>query len=598
MMLRLSVVLLVAFGVLFGTIAYISRPTILVNGHIITMEADSPFASAMGIHADIVQAVGSDDQVEDTMRGVLEESAWFARVFGIRRIDLQGKTVVPGFIDAHGHFPASGIAAAGIDVSSPPFGTATSIDSILETVAHQSHEQSAERWIIGFDYDDAGLLEKRHPTRAELDEAAPGYAVYLRHRSGHMGVANSRALRELGLDSDNGVLRTDDSLTGGIITTETWTNGLLQEHAAPGMRRLLDELAWWKLPGIVFRARDEYLRAGVTTVQNGYADKPSLQVLRWSSKLGIVPQRLVFWPAHEKTETPDPWPLSIAGVGVELTDIDSGNRLARMIGWPQDAPQDLKIGAIKLLADGSPQGRTAWLSEPYLHEDGMVDGYDGLPYLPEDILHTLIRNYHRAGIQLAIHGNGDAAVQSIIDGIRLAQLQYPRNDARHILVHAQVITEAQLAELSELGIGVSFFPGHTFYWGDWYRYTVLGEARARAISPLASADKAGVRYSIHADSPVTPMNPMQMLWSATERRTRSGYVLGPEQRIGRLRALRAMTIDAAWQNFIDNDRGSLTPGKLADFVVLSDDPLSADDVREISAQQVWIGGKLEYSDQE
>ena len=410
-----------------------------------------------------------------------------------------------------------------------------------------------------------------------------------------MGVANSRALRELGFATDTIVHEGADSL-GGLEFPETWANGLLQEHAAPGMRRLLDELPWWKLPGIVLRARDEYLRAGVTTVQNGYADKPSMQVLRWFSTLGIVPQRLVLWPAHDKIEKSD---LSQQpGDNVNRSDIDSGKRLARLINWPDQAPQDLKISAIKLIADGSPQGRTAWLSKPYLHDDALADGYDGLPYLPENTLHALIRDYHRAGLQLAIHGNGDAAVQSIIDGIRLAHAEYPRSDARHLLVHAQVITEAQLAELSELDVGVSFFPGHTYYWGDWYRYTVLGAARARTISPLASADKAGVRFSIHADSPVTPMNPMQMLWSATERRTRSGYLLGPEQRISRLRALRAMTIDAAWQNFIDNDRGSLTPGRLADFVVLSGDPLSVDDVRQITVQEVWIDGKLQYSHQE
>ena len=595
MKLRLLIGLLVALGILIGTIAYISRPTILVNGHIITMDTDRPFAAAMGIHAGIVKAVGSTAHVENTMHSVLQESVWLVRAFGLRHIDLQGKTVVPGFIDAHSHFPASGIAATGIDVSSPPFGTATTVESILVTVADQSQKQSDERWIIGFNYDDAGLQEKRHPTRKELDQAAPGYAVYLRHRSGHMGVANSRALRELGFATDTAVQQSADGLAG-LEFPETWTNGLLQEHSAPGMRRLLDELPKWKLPGIVLRARDEYLRAGVTTVQNGYADKPSMQVLRWFSTLGIVPQRLVLWPAHDKIEKSDS--LQQPGDNVNRSDVDSGKRLARLIDWPDEAPQDLKISAIKLIADGSPQGRTAWLSEPYLHDDTLLDGYDGLPYFPENTLHALIREYHRAGLQLAIHGNGDAAVQSIIDGIRLAQSEYPRSDARHLLVHAQVITEEQLAQLSELDVGVSFFPGHTYYWGDWYRYTVLGEARARAISPLASADIAGVKYSIHADSPVTPMDPMQMLWSATERRTRSGYLLGPEQRISRLRALRAMTIDAAWQNFIDNDRGSLTQGKLADFVILSDDPLLADDVRQITVQEVWIDGKLQYSHQE
>ena len=556
-----------------------------------TMDAGNQLVSAMGVYSGTLIAVGSPQSVERSIHKLQSKSGWFAHLFGLRRIDLQGKTVLPGFVDAHSHFPASGIASAGIDVSSPPFGTNSSVESILSSVADQSHNQSDERWIIGFNYDDAGLQEKRHPTREELDLAAPDHAVYLRHRSGHMGVANSRALIELGIEPGDA----GEQAAGAAIDskkTDLWSRGLLQEHAAPGLSRLLKELPWWKLPGIVFRARDEYLHAGVTTVQNGFADKQTLQILRWSARLGIVPQRMVLWPAHDKLDHSD---VKLPPISDNEPQVgDSGLRLAQAISWPEDASQNLKIGAIKLVADGSPQGRTAWLTKPYLQDDNLSQGYDGLAYLQREKLHRLISQYHHAGIQLAIHGNGDAAVQSIIDGIRLAQKQYPRSDARHILVHAQVINDRQLSELSELDVGVSFFPTHTYYWGDWYRFTVLGEQRARVISPLASADAAGVRYSIHADSPVTPMNPMQMLWSSTERRTTSGYLLGANQRVSRLRALRAMTIDAAWQNFLEDDRGSLEPGKLADFIVLSEDPLLAKDVRQISVLETWIAGKRRF----
>jgi len=191
---------------------------------------------------------------------------------------------------------------------------------------------------------------------------------------------------------------------------------------------------------------------------------------------------------------------------------------------------------------------------------------------------------------LAIHGNGDAAIQQIIEGLRFAQREYPREDARHIVVHAQTIRKTQLLALAELNITASFFPTHTHYWGDWYRQRALGEPRASNISPLASADEAGVRYSIHTDSPVTPIDSIHLLYTATERVTSSGFLLGAEQRISRLRALRAMTIDAAWQNHLDADRGSLEPGKLADFVVLSDDPLKVNEIRRIQVRQVWIGG--------
>ena len=252
------------------------------------------------------------------------------------------------------------------------------------------------------------------------------------------------------------------------------------------------------------------------------------------------------------------------------------------------------IGAIKLIADGSPQGRTAWLSEPYLPDELLPPGFAGIAYQQEPPLHELIAAYHRAGFQLAIHGNGDAAIQSIIEGLQHAQREYPRNDARHIIVHAQTITQAQIQALAALNATPSFFPTHTHYWGDWYRQRALGLARASQISPLASADAAGVRYSIHTDSPVTPIDSMHLLYSATERLTSSGFLLGAEQRVSRLRALRAMTIDAAWQNHLDADRGSLEAGKLADFVVLSEDPLLADDVRRVRINEVWIGGIRQF----
>jgi predicted amidohydrolase YtcJ len=207
-----------------------------------------------------------------------------------------------------------------------------------------------------------------------------------------------------------------------------------------------------------------------------------------------------------------------------------------------------------------------------------------------------VKRYHAAGLQLAMHGNGDAAIDLIIESLTEAyESAGTDGDYRHIVVHGQTMREDQLAKLATLKATVSFFPAHTWYWGDWYRFDVLGEQRAASISPLAAAEALGVRYTVHSDAPVTSIDPFQIIWSSTERKTRSGFVLGAKLAVGRQRVLEAMTIDAAWQNHIENDRGSLTVGKLADMVVLSDDPLTIDDVRNLRVNRVWIGGKLMFS---
>lgn len=579
-MLRTFCLILIGVVVVVCYRGYVNRPIVVLNGQFLTMDASNTVVTALGLRSDRILATGDPESVEARISGMQAGMSWLERIFGIRYVDLQGQVVLPGFVDAHSHFPSSGITGLGIDLSSPPFGKVGDIPTLLRNVETQSRHQSESRWIIGFNYDDSALGEQRHPTRTELDQAAPDHAVYLRHRSGHMGVANSRALSQLGHDPV-------DPPNPHSMNTD----GLLREKAAPGMSRLLKEIPWWQLPATVFRARDEYLAAGVTTVQNGFADKLTLQLLRYASSLGLIPQRIVVWPAHDKLDVVPSASFSRLDEPVSTT---MWQHLADAINWPSDDRSKVAIGAIKLIADGSPQGRTAWLSEPYLFDETLDSGYRGFPNIQRDSLHELIMNYHGAGFQLALHGNGDAAIESIIDGLQMAQSRHPREDARHIIVHAQTIRQAQLKRISGLGVSVSFFPTHTFYWGDWYRNRVLGEARAALISPMATADANDVRYTIHADSPVTPINPMQMLWSATRRLTWGGDLIGGDERVSRLRALRAMTIDAAWQNHLDNDRGSIEVGKLADFIVMSDNPLDIADVRNIDVRQVWIGGSRRF----
>jgi hypothetical protein len=210
-------------------------------------------------------------------------------------------------------------------------------------------------------------------------------------------------------------------------------------------------------------------------------------------------------------------------------------------------------------------------------------------------LFSQVAALHKAGYQIAIHGNGDQAIEDILDAFEAAQREHPVEDPRMILVHAQMAREDQIARMKQLGVTPSFFSAHTWYWGDRHRDIFLGPERAAVISPARWAQDYGLRFSSHLDTPVTPMLPLQAVWSEVQRITYGGDVLGPDQRIGVMEALRSVTIDAAWQVFHEDDRGSLEPGKYADLVVLSgsplDDPMA---LRDLSVERTIIGGATVY----
>lgn len=580
-MMRTAIFVCLAAIIVSLTIAANPRPVLFINGHILTMDVDSPRADSMLIAGGKIVAVGSETLINNDLPAFT------------KTIDLQGRTLLPGFVDAHSHFPSSGLTRAGLDLTPPPVGNVSTLQLLLDEVSKEAKTLSPGDWIVGFNYDDASLDIERHPTRYELDAVSPDNPVYLWHRSGHMGVANSKALQALGhqLVSFSKSTEADEPQRDarGQLT------GLLQEGAAPRLSFLLRKMKWSRLVQSMLAAKDEYLAAGVTTVQNGFADIPSMRLLRWAQRLGFIPQRVVVWPAHDKLAAKIELPIEDSKSD---SISDSMSSLASSLGWPESS-HDFSISALKLVVDGSPQGRTAWLSQPYLNfssgsELNTRENYHGHPAMPVSEFKRWVNRYHRAGFQLAIHGNGDAAIDLIISTLREAQTTFYRDDARHILVHGQIVRQEQLSDLADLGVSVTFFPSHTFYWGDWYRASVLGDERAEKISPLASAESVGLRYSLHSDAPVTPIAPLAILWSATTRETLSGFKLGPEYRINRDQALRSLTIDAAWQNHLEHDRGSLEPGKLSDFIVLSGDPLKHPDVRDLSIEEVWIGGRKRY----
>ena len=251
------------------------------------------------------------------------------------------------------------------------------------------------------------------------------------------------------------------------------------------------------------------------------------------------------------------------------------------------------MSGVKLSQDGSLQGLTGYLTQPYHQQPAGSKNFAGYASRSRAALAASVLKYHRAGYQIAIHANGDAAIDDVLHAFRAAQAAFPRTDTRHRIEHCQTPREDQLDAIRELGITPSFFVGHVYYWGDRHRDRFLGPERAERISPLASAVRRGIRFSVHNDTPVTPVNPLLLVWCAVNRLTRDGRVLGPRERIPVMDALRAVTIDAAWQNFDEATRGSIEPGKFADFVVLAESPLTVDPVRlkDIAIVETVVGGR-------
>jgi hypothetical protein len=319
-----------------------------------------------------------------------------------------------------------------------------------------------------------------------------------------------------------------------------------------------------------------YVEQGVTTTVVAGGGRGSFIDLQRAREAGILDIRVIQMVSRGSPGAP--------------TSAESGGILTGF------GDTRIKLGAVKIVQDGSNQGYTGYFTEPYYTPYHGDADYHGYPRRGQEELTTMVKELHRAGYQIAIHANGDAAIDQVIEAYREALEEYPRPDARHRIEHTQLVRKDQLDQMRELDITPSFFVGHVFYWGDRHRDIFMGPERAAGISPLRSAIDRGLRFTVHDDTPVTPVDPLQLIWVSTNRLTRSGQVLGPEERVPPEVALRALTADAAWQNFEEDIKGTIEPGKLADFVILSDNPLSVDPetILEIEVLETIVGGETVY----
>ncbi len=556
--LRLAAVLAVVAVLFLGGWMWSRRPgTVLyTGGPILTMDADDRVAEALLTKGSRIAAVGSEEEVRAALGG---SSA--------REVDLGGRTLLPGFIDAHGHFPGAGLTAVMADLNAPPIGDVRSIADIVGKLRKLADEKSAGEWLVGIGYDDTLISEHRHPTRYDLDDVSSEHPVAINHVSGHVAVFSSLALAELGIDADTPdpvggrIVRDGDGVATGLLEEEAATQAL-GPHLQPSA---LDALK------MVRRANEIYLAAGVTTAQSGYTAPEFYDPLIAIARFGLINLRLVVWPDE--------------AAAIQILD----GSLERASG------ERVRSGAVKLVADGSIQAYTGYLSEPYHVPPGDDPSYRGYPRIERDDLIEKVVRLHSAGFQLAVHGNGDASIDDILDAFEAAQRSRPRKDTRHIIIHAQMTREDQLERMRRLSVIPSFFVLHTYYWGDRHRDIFMGPERAARMSPARSALRHGVRFTLHTDTPVVPIEPLRLVWAAVNRRSTSGATIGEGERITPLQALRAVTIDAAWQHFEEAEKGSLEVGKLADLVVLSRSPLDAPrSIDSIEVVETVIGGRSVY----
>jgi len=556
----IGVALVVIAGVVFYAHLNPSPPDkqAFVNGVVLTIDETDSIVEAVLVEGERIVAVGTNEEIRSQLDA------------GAEVVDLQGKTLMPGFIDAHGHFPGSGLSAVAVDLNSPPINKVKNIDQALALLKEKAEQAPEGKWIVGFGYDDTALEDKRHFNKQELDLVSNKHPIYILHISGHMGVGNSLAL------SLGNITAASPNPEGGEIIKDKAgeTTGLLLETAHKPMAKLAFNFPLLDRLKITDAAVKDYLSKGVTTAQNGLAAVDHIKGLWQASQIGMVPLRLVLWPDE------------YVGEKLLAHELDYGNKKS----------DRFTIGAIKLVADGSIQGYTGFLKDPYFVQPKDSAGdYRGYPSLSESELVRQVSEYHKAGYQLAIHGNGDAAIEMIINAYEKAQAEHHRQDARPIIIHSQMITNEQLDRVKALGMTPSFFAAHTYYWGDRHKNIFLGSERANRISPTRTAQEKEIPFTVHMDTPVVPMDPMLIIWNAANRETSSGNVLGKGERISINQALRATTINAAWQVFQEGNRGSIEVGKFADLVILSENPLSeAVDIRNIKVEKTYIGGVAVY----
>ena len=535
------------------------------GGAILTMNDQRPSVAAVavadgkilaaGTEADIMQYRGRDTHV----------------------VELRERALLPGFVDAHGHVLMIGLQALAANMLPAPDGEVNDIATLQRVLMSWAQDNQAlveqAQLIIGFGYDNAQLQELRHPNREDLDAVSTEIPVYIVHQSGHIGVANSKALAVAGITSAS------ENPAGGTVRREAGSsepNGVLEENAHfEALMKVIPPLDERSGASLLMAGIDMITAYGYTTAQEGRAAVGQSQLMR-----ALAQQR--------------PLPIDIVAY---LDVLMPGAKAMIESEHSRDYSKRFRVGGGKLTIDGSPQGFTAWRDRPYYNPPANYRAdYLGYPSATNDQVMAAFDWAYANNIQLLTHANGEAASDLLLASAREALAKYGRADRRPVLIHGQFLREDQVDAVRELGIFPSLFPMHTFYWGDWHRDRTVGPVNADNISPTGWLVQRGMKFSSHHDAPVALPDSMRILDATVTRRSRSGDIIGPAQRVDVSTALKAMTIWPAFQHFEEQTKGSIEVGKLADLVILSVDPTVVDPetLDQIEVLQTIKEGKVIY----
>ena len=532
---------------------------IITGGPIVTMDSAQPSAEAVAIKDGKILAVGSTDEIGRYRATTTEQ------------LNLEGHTLVPGFIDGHSHFSQAISAATWGNVSGAPVGTVKNIaDIITEMQALKLRNNAAAgEWLVGYGYDADTLSDGRNLNRDDLDAAFPNNPVVLIHVSFHGAVLNSKAFAAIGYDEST------PTPEGGIIVRREENNeplGLIMETAwFPAAAHIMQPDKKQRLVNLK-KAQQHYASNGVTTAQDGATST-------------------VDFGLYQEAATRGDLFIDLIVLG-SFAEIPAFLEQSTQYSSYKDR---LKIGGIKLVTDGSPQGKTAFFTEPFLTGGpGGETDWRGEPLVPPEEFEQIMASIYKAGIQVFVHANADAAVDMVLN----AHKKYGHlagEDSRTVVIHSQFIRQDQLDAYSEYDMVPSFFSNHAYFWGDVHVRN-LGVKRAHFLSPMKTASDMGIHFTNHSDYMVTPLNPLFTMWSAVNRVSRSGQIIGADQRITAEQALKSITLDGAWQYFEEESKGSITANKLADLVILDANPLTVDpmEIKNIKVLATYKEGRKIY----
>ena len=541
--------------------AVASADIIFLGNNIVTVDAANADADAVAVKDQHIVAVGKEARV-------LQHKGESTRV-----IDLGDRALVPGFIDAHGHMPFTGTIVNRVNLSSPPVGAVNNIADIIQSLqAHISEKNIAPgEWVYGYGYDNSLIAEGRHPNRDDLDRASLHHPISLMHVSGHLTAVNSKALSDKGVD--------ENSLdpAGGIIRRRPGTNepnGVMEETAGYLFqdRTAMSDPA--KMAEMIRQSVALHASYGLTTVQDGGSSLAMVRLFRNMAEREAFSVDVVAFPVGNRMDVKE-----LDGIQAE-----------------KNYTNGFRLGGIKFLLDGSPQGRTAYLSKPYTQgPPGAAEDYRAYLVYPAEEYEKRVAQLIRRGVPVLAHANGDGAIDTLIQGVYKAIDGIEMPDHRTVIIHAQLTREDQLHQIKQLGLVPSYFAAHPFFWGDWHRQS-FGEARAAFISPVARTAELDIPFTVHNDAPIVPPDIMRLMWVTINRKTRSGFVLGPDQRATPMQALHAVTLGAAYQYFEEATKGSITTGKQADLVILGANPLTVDPdvIKDIPVLETFARGRSIY----